>query len=66
MKISAESIPDPDFVLNQARALDRVPTDQRGPLHGLAIGIKDIMNTKGTVPVRYLEPDLLTQARHAY
>ncbi|KAF5005054.1 hypothetical protein FDECE_8470 [Fusarium decemcellulare] len=39
---------DPDFVLSQARALDQIPDDQRGPLHGLAIGIKDIMNTKGT------------------
>ncbi|RSL66281.1 hypothetical protein CEP54_003789 [Fusarium duplospermum] len=37
---------DPDLVLSQARALDEIPEDQRGPLHGLAIGVKDIMDTK--------------------
>lgn len=41
---------DPDLVLSQARALDQIPEDQRGPLHGLAIGVKDIMDTKGTAP----------------
>lgn len=38
---------DPAFILDQARALDKIPRDQRGPLHGLAVGIKDIINTKG-------------------
>lgn len=38
---------DRDFVLSQARSLDQVPYEERGPLHGLAIGVKDIMNTKG-------------------
>ncbi|KAL2687751.1 hypothetical protein Neosp_005315 [[Neocosmospora] mangrovei] len=38
---------DPDLVLSQARALDQIPEDQRGPLHGLAIGVKDVMDTKG-------------------
>ncbi|KAG7406599.1 Glutamyl-tRNA(Gln) amidotransferase subunit A [Fusarium oxysporum f. sp. rapae] len=37
---------DPKAVLEQARALDRVPKDQRGPLHGLPVGIKDIILTK--------------------
>ncbi|KAJ4215436.1 hypothetical protein NW759_009853 [Fusarium solani] len=37
---------DLDLVLSQARALDQIPKDQRGPLHGLAIGVKDIMDTK--------------------
>ncbi|KAH7234885.1 amidase signature domain-containing protein [Fusarium redolens] len=37
---------DPKAVLEQARALDRVPRDQRGPLHGLPVGIKDIILTK--------------------
>ncbi|KAI1458974.1 amidase signature enzyme [Annulohypoxylon moriforme] len=46
---------DPAYVLNQARALDQVPQDQRGPLHGLAIGIKDIMNTKD-MPTEYGSP----------
>ncbi|KAF4495297.1 amidase [Fusarium agapanthi] len=37
---------DPKAVLEQARALDRVPKYQRGPLHGLPVGIKDIILTK--------------------
>ncbi|KAI1017258.1 hypothetical protein LB505_002004 [Fusarium chuoi] len=40
---------DPELVLSQARLLDKVPVEKRGPLHGLAIGIKDIMDTKGMV-----------------
>lgn len=38
---------DPDLVLNQAKELDKVSPGKRGPLHGLAIGIKDIALTKG-------------------
>ncbi|KAK0709242.1 amidase signature domain-containing protein [Lasiosphaeria miniovina] len=43
---------DPDLVLSQARALDRVPRDQRGQLHGVAIAVKDIMDTKD-MPTEY-------------
>ncbi|KAI0096624.1 amidase signature enzyme [Nemania sp. FL0031] len=46
---------DSDLVLNQARALDQVPKDQRGPLHGLAIGVKDTMNTKD-MPTQFGSP----------
>ncbi|KAI1215178.1 amidase signature enzyme [Annulohypoxylon truncatum] len=46
---------DPAFVLSQARALDQIPQDQRGPLHGLAIGVKDIMNTKD-MPTQFGSP----------
>jgi len=38
---------DPELVLNEARALDLVAPDKRGPLHGLAVGVKDVMNTRG-------------------
>lgn len=38
---------DPEFVLTQARKLDQVPAEQRGPLHGVAIGVKDVILTKG-------------------
>ncbi|RGP77026.1 amidase [Fusarium longipes] len=38
---------DPNAVLEQARALDKIPLEQRGPLHGLPVGIKDIILTKG-------------------
>ena len=34
---------DPDAALAQARALDRATT--RGPLHGLPIGVKDVIDT---------------------
>ncbi|KAF4455754.1 amidase [Fusarium austroafricanum] len=37
---------NPEAVLKQAKALDNVPKDQRGPLHGLPVGIKDIILTK--------------------
>lgn len=46
---------DSDLVLSQARALDRVPRDQRGRLHGVAIAIKDIMDTKD-MPTEYGSP----------
>ena len=39
---------NPDQVLNEARQLDSVPIEKRGPLHGLPVGIKDVMLTKGT------------------
>jgi Asp-tRNA(Asn)/Glu-tRNA(Gln) amidotransferase A subunit family amidase len=35
-------------VLAQARRLDQIPASQRGPLHGLPIGVKDILLTRGT------------------
>ena len=38
---------NPDAVMEQARALDKIPFEQRGPLHGLPVGIKDIILTKG-------------------
>ncbi|KAF4341230.1 amidase [Fusarium beomiforme] len=38
---------DPKYVLEQAKELDQVPKDKRGPLHGLPVGIKDIILTKG-------------------
>ncbi|TGO84247.1 hypothetical protein BPOR_0529g00050 [Botrytis porri] len=44
--VKAWAYPDAQQILRQARALDRVPPAQRGPLHGLAIAIKDSINTK--------------------
>lgn len=43
---------DEDLVLQRARQLDALPAGQRGPLHGLAIGVKDIMLTKD-MPTQY-------------
>jgi hypothetical protein len=38
---------DPEFVLAQAKKLDQIPAEKRGPLHGVAIGVKDVILTKG-------------------
>ncbi|KAH8698932.1 amidase signature domain-containing protein [Talaromyces proteolyticus] len=43
---------DPEYVLDQARKLDRVPIEHRGPLHGIPVAIKDIALTKD-MPTRY-------------
>jgi Asp-tRNA(Asn)/Glu-tRNA(Gln) amidotransferase A subunit family amidase len=34
-------------VLTQAKDLDKIRPADRGPLHGLAIGIKDVLLTNG-------------------
>ncbi|KAI7264730.1 amidase signature enzyme [Hortaea werneckii] len=34
-------------VLEQARGLDQVPKDLRGPLHGIGVAVKDVIYTKG-------------------
>ena len=38
---------DPEYVLEQARKLDQVPAEKRGLLHGVAVGVKDVILTKG-------------------
>lgn len=44
-----------DLILSNARALDAVPIDQRSPIHGLPIGIKDVILTKD-MPTQYNSP----------
>jgi Asp-tRNA(Asn)/Glu-tRNA(Gln) amidotransferase A subunit family amidase len=39
---------DAEQVISQAKKLDQIPASQRGPLHGLPIGVKDILLTQGT------------------
>lgn len=39
---------DENAILKQARKLDALPPEKRGPLHGIAVGIKDIFLTRGT------------------
>ncbi|KAM3416339.1 hypothetical protein BST61_g7944 [Cercospora zeina] len=43
---------DRQQAIEQAQALDRIPCSQRGPLHGLPVGIKDIILTKD-MPTQY-------------
>ena len=38
---------DPEYVLEQARKLDQLPAEKRGLLHGVAVGVKDVILTKG-------------------
>jgi Asp-tRNA(Asn)/Glu-tRNA(Gln) amidotransferase A subunit family amidase len=54
--IKAWAYLDPEFVLAQARKLDQIPPEKRGPLHGVAIGVKDVILTKGPPPFRHVRP----------
>ncbi|KAI2620539.1 glutamyl-tRNA amidotransferase subunit A [Hypoxylon sp. NC1633] len=46
---------DPDYVIQQAKQLDLVPPERRGPLHGVAVAVKDIMYTKD-MPTQHNSP----------
>ncbi|XPS72666.1 Amidase [Ascochyta lentis] len=37
---------DTAYVIEQAKALDIIPPSERGPLHGVAIAVKDVIYTK--------------------
>lgn len=39
---------DHEHVLREAKRLDGIPKEERGPLHGVAVGVKDVILTKGT------------------
>lgn len=45
--VQAWAFLDPEYVLSEARRLDAIPLEQRGPLHGVPVGVKDIFYTKG-------------------
>lgn len=45
----------PSFILQAAKALDDIPPADRGPLHGLPIGVKDVILTKD-MPTQYNSP----------
>lgn len=53
MEIYIDLASDPQFVLSQARALDQIPHTERKPLHGVAVAIKDAINTKGIFQYSY-------------
>ncbi|KAK6441129.1 hypothetical protein LTR95_002653 [Oleoguttula sp. CCFEE 5521] len=46
---------DADYALSQAKALDAIPSNQRGPLHGVAIAVKDVIFTKD-MPTQFNSP----------
>jgi len=45
---------DQDYVIKQAKALDALPPSERGPLHGIAIAVKDVIYTKGETTILLL------------
>ncbi|KAK8066015.1 hypothetical protein PG997_012762 [Apiospora hydei] len=46
---------DPEYVMSQAKALDQTPREQRGPLHGVAVAVKDVIYTKD-MPTQFNSP----------
>lgn len=46
---------DPELVLKSARALDAIPPAERGPLHGVCVGVKDVIFTKD-MPTQHNSP----------
>jgi Asp-tRNA(Asn)/Glu-tRNA(Gln) amidotransferase A subunit family amidase len=46
---------DPDLALARAAELDRLPAGRRGPLHGVPVGVKDILDTEDQ-PTSYGSP----------
>lgn len=53
--VNAWAFLNPELVLQRARELDAVPPEKRGPLHGVAIGVKDVILTKD-MPTQYNSP----------
>lgn len=45
----------PELVLEEARKLDQIPPEKRGPLHGVAVGVKDVILTKD-MPTQHNSP----------
>lgn len=37
---------NPEYVIQQAKWLDSLPPERQGPLHGVAVAVKDIMYTR--------------------
>ncbi|KAF8196685.1 amidase signature domain-containing protein [Mycena galopus ATCC 62051] len=54
-EVQAWAYLDPEYVLSQARELDSIPLEQRGPLHGVPVGVKDIFYTKD-MPTQHNSP----------
>jgi amidase len=45
--VNAWAYLDPELVIAQAKKLDQVPPEKRGPMHGVAVAVKDVIYTKG-------------------
>ena len=53
--VNAWAYLNPELVLERARELDAIPPEKRGPLHGVAIGVKDVILTKD-MPTQHNSP----------
>lgn len=40
---------DTEYIIREAKRLDEVPMQERSPIHGLPIAVKDIIYTKGSL-----------------
>ena len=45
--VGAWAFLDKERVISEAQRLDKIPKEQRGMLHGVPIGVKDVIYTKG-------------------
>lgn len=45
--VQAWAFLDQAKVMKQARLLDAIPSSERGPLHGVAVAVKDVIYTLG-------------------
>jgi aspartyl-tRNA(Asn)/glutamyl-tRNA(Gln) amidotransferase subunit A len=46
--LGAFLLPMADSALERARTLDRLPRNERGPLHGVPVAVKDIISVEGS------------------
>jgi len=46
---------DPERIISSAKALDAIPAEKRGPLHGVAVAVKDVIYTKD-MPTQHFSP----------
>lgn len=53
--VNAWAYLSPELVLQRAKELDEIPPEKRGPLHGVAIGVKDVILTKD-MPTQHNSP----------
>ncbi len=63
--VNAWAYLDPHLVMEQAKRLDAIPANERGPLHGVAVGIKDVLTTRGRLWIRGRPLLLMTKHRYA-
>lgn len=55
---------NPELIIAEARRLDAIPVEQRGPLHGVAVGVKDVILTKGISYHFSYRANLVSQRSH--